>query len=373
MKFLRSLLIISSIVFYVYGDNVEISLRNAEPNCVCNNTIGCIRKCCNPDNIIPGYELNCTHVGVDNFRINISTEFGDEIPKMCYKYGVMKCEKSFYRLDPLAYEEDQFEIRFDGKLWTTNLQDLYDSDGYCLENFEDIGMSAYVCTLPELIQSGSVYAVGMIVSLPFLFVTFFVHLLLPVKSIHTKCLMGFVLSLFFAYATLITLEYYKDFDRIICFIIGMICVFSFMSSFLWTNAMSIDIWLTFSGRTRGYGRSRKKAEMKRFWFYFTYAYGLGLVQVIIIVMLTIFGDDVGWYNPLFAKSKCWFQENMGLLLYFYGPLMTIIIVNVVFFGLTAWRIRQTQKDTAVLRQGENKSNSDDEQRQNNIQIRVTLC
>ncbi|KAK4872682.1 hypothetical protein RN001_014711 [Aquatica leii] len=363
MQCVYLMVIICSVFFDVSCDTIEVSLANARPDCVCDDLHPCIRKCCNPNHIIPDEAENCTDVGVDEFKINITGETSINA-EVCYKYGVMNCTDNlnFYRLSPNEFDEDKYEIRSDGKLWTTNLKTLHDSDEYCVENFEDIGISVYLCIRAELMESSSVYALGMIVSLPFLFVTFLVHMLLPVKTIYIKCLIGFVLSLFFAYLTLVTIEYYRDFDRTICYVVGMFCVLSFMLSFWWTNAMSLDIWLTFSGKTQGFGRNRQKAERKRFLIYFAYTSILSIIHIIIILSLSIWGDPEAWYNPLFGEDKCWFQGNVGVMLYFYGPLACILILNVIFFGLTAWKIRQTQKETAVLRKGDSKSSSDDDKR-----------
>lgn len=42
------------------------------------------------------------------------------------------------------------------------------------------------------------------------------------------------------------------------------------------------------------------------------------------------------------------------LLYFYGPMGVIITLNVVLFVITAWKIKEIQKDTAMLRKDDSK-------------------
>ncbi|KAF5272747.1 hypothetical protein FQA39_LY07774 [Lamprigera yunnana] len=367
-------LLLLCLLVEINGDVVQVSLSSAREGCTCEESSGCIRKCCNQSYIIPEEVGNCTEVAVDNFKIDMETTGGVKTQSICYKYGIMDCpaKLNFYRLDPNSNDEDKFQIKADGKLWQYSSSSLYGTDEYCVEDFGDIGVSAFLCIREEETDSSSVYALGMMVSLPFLFITFVVHILLPVKTIHTKILIGFVSSLFFAYLTLIIIEYYTAYEKSVCYFLGMVCVVCFMTSFLWTNAMSFDIWLTFSGAS-GFSLNRKKRDNRRFWMYFAYTYTLGLSHVIIILSLNFLSPSDGWYNPLFGEDKCWFQENMGVLLYFNGPLAVILIVNIVLFCLTAWKIHKTQKDTAVLRQGENKSTTEDDRQRFKVFLKLLLA
>ncbi|XP_031357285.1 G-protein coupled receptor Mth2-like [Photinus pyralis] len=337
----------------------NVSTKDSKPNCVCDENTICIRKCCELNHGIPGSAANCTWYGNPNFVTQI-THDSETPPDVCFTYGIMQCGFTFFRLEPRMNADDEYEIK-DGVLSTPAIEMAYPYNEFCVEDFEDIGVSAYVCVNEEAVEPGEYYAFGMLISIPFLIVTFVVHALLPVKTMHTKCLMCFVLSLAFAYVFLSSTQFYGGSDMIACLTIGMICVFNFMASFLWTNVMSFDIWLTFSG-VGGFGRNRKKSELKRYLMYSAYVWGFGVIHITMIVLLNTFASEDAWYNPLFGFDKCWFRDDMAILLYFYGPLAAIIVINIALFTLTALTIKKTQKDTKVLRQGENKSTDDDQQR-----------
>lgn len=337
----------------------KVSTEHSKTGCECDENTTCIRKCCELNYGIPDAIENCTWYGKPNLELEI-TDDGDKRPDICFTYGIIHCPLNFFRLEPGMNPDDAYEIK-DGILTIPAIAMSYNYDQFCVEDFEDIGVAAYVCILAEEEEPGAYYAFGMIISVPFLIVTLIVHALLPVKTMHTKCLMCFVLSLALAYITLTVIQFYGGAEMVTCLVIGMFCVFNFIASFLWTNVMSFDIWLTFSG-VGGFGRNRKKVEMKRYLMYSAYVWSLGIVHITTIVLINSYAPNDAWYNPLFGYDKCWFRGDMGTLLYFYGPLATIIVINVALFTLTALTIKKTQKDTKVLRQGENKSSEDDQQR-----------
>ena len=61
-------------------------------------------------------------------------------------------------------------------------------------------------------------------------------------------------------------------------------------------------------------------------------------------------------NCFFWGNVFWEIDRMAILAYFYGPVGVILASNVVFFVLTALRLRQAQKDSALVTRNEHNKN-----------------
>lgn len=88
---------------------------------------------------------------------------------------------------------------------------------------------------------------GMLLSVPFLLVTFFVYACIPeLRNMHGKSLMCYVLGLAVGY-TVLSLVQMAIFEgkSMPCKFLGYMVYFWFMVSFFWLNVMSFDIYWTF--------------------------------------------------------------------------------------------------------------------------------
>ncbi|EJY57871.1 AAEL017259-PA, partial [Aedes aegypti] len=88
---------------------------------------------------------------------------------------------------------------------------------------------------------------GMLLSVPFLLVTFFVYACIPeLRNMHGKSLMCYVLGLAAGY-TVLSLVQMGLFEgsSLHCKVSGYLVYFWFMVSFFWLNVMSFDIYWTF--------------------------------------------------------------------------------------------------------------------------------
>lgn len=87
----------------------------------------------------------------------------------------------------------------------------------------------------------------MIISVPFLLVTFLVYLFVPqLRNMHGKCLICNFGSLMVGYIILawIKLQGWKA-DEDLCIPMGRITYFALLSAFFWTNVISYDLHLNF--------------------------------------------------------------------------------------------------------------------------------
>lgn len=144
------------------------------------------------------------------------------------------------------------------------------------------------------------------------------------------------------------------------------------------NYVFKTVTLFFISGLRGFSGSKRSAEKKRFLLYCGYAWGVPVLLVILVTALTVAPNvsRTAWYSPGIGDGRCWFRSKSSLsiywneinllgncwfkltvtftdelanLLYFYGPMGLIISFNVVLFGITTWKIKEIQKDTAMLK------------------------
>lgn len=189
-------------------------------DCGCNSNRTCIRKCCEFNYVL----INNTCVFNDSVPFQVQVHRGDEILEEPLDFqilaGMLECqENSFkYRLDPESYPEDDiFAFQEDGNLLLLSTRRFLTPKQFCFENFEDIGVSALACTSNTLDISNKLNAigrwlkklifkvnicsviVGMIISMPFLLLTFLIYAILPDRNLHGNSLMCYVITLFGAY------------------------------------------------------------------------------------------------------------------------------------------------------------------------------
>ncbi|XP_050680080.1 G-protein coupled receptor Mth2-like isoform X2 [Leptidea sinapis] len=128
--------------------------------------------------------------------------------------------------------------------------------------------------------------------------------------------------------------------------------------------MCFDIWRTFrtaAPTTLGFrstesgyrGSSNKRRENKRFLLYAAYAWGVPAILTTITIVMQ-FSENIspGVITPGFGSRRCWFDDWLSELVYFFIPVFVLIICNVTLFTITAYRIRSIKQETAILKGAE---------------------
>ncbi|XP_028048144.1 G-protein coupled receptor Mth2 isoform X4 [Monomorium pharaonis] len=209
--------------------------------------------------------------------------------------------------------------------------------------------------------------VGIMVSIPFLIVTFLVYAITPeLRNLYGKTLMCYVICLIIAYVFLILLNFiHMSPIPVLCVSTAFIMHFSFLASFFWLNVMCFDIWWTFGG-FRSLQGSVKQRERKKFVMYSIYAWGsASLLSILCAIMDFVPSVPRELIRPEFGATKCWFKTNEARALYFYGPMSVTVICNIGLFISTALKIVRHKKDTAHhLRSSESRRHDDNKQRFN---------
>ncbi|CAG2058223.1 unnamed protein product [Timema podura] len=107
--------------------------------------------------------------------------------------------------------------------------------------------------------------------------------------------------------------------------------------------------------------SVKEREFKKFVIYSCYAWGCSLLFLVVCLVIDFTpGVPDHILKPEFGTIKCWLATRKGQLVYFYIPIGVLVITNVLFFALTAVKIIQLKKETAMLKGRESKRHDEDE-------------
>ena len=194
------------------NDNNETEVRG----CLCMLR-NCIRKCC-PEEHTLTREHSCVPSNLTLLH-PFSPQFIDEDTNnpvtnvdVHRLYG-NPCSYGSYRLDPAENIEDQFSLLLSGTL-SAPAEGNFTVAQYCIEAFEEQNaILPMLCFKEEMlspIQDDEIhllYPIGLIISAPFLFVTFCVYAVISeLRNLHGKSLMCHVSSLFFAYVFLAVVQ-----------------------------------------------------------------------------------------------------------------------------------------------------------------------
>ncbi|XP_050447943.1 G-protein coupled receptor Mth2-like isoform X3 [Cataglyphis hispanica] len=274
--------------------------------------------------------------------------------------------------DDSEYPNDEYIFLTNGSLYQPYYKDFVPATSYCLAVVDRDKFEVTICfgnqtsdnEIPDVNHSLGI-PVGLIISLPFLLVTFVVYSILPeLMNMHGYTLRGYVGSLFIAYTVLVVLQLTKS-DAIaysVCIILAFVIQFSFLASFFWLNVMCFDIWWTFGG-FRSLQGSVKQREKKKFIIYSIYAWGSASIFTIVCAIMDFVPNvPESFIRPEFGAERCWFRTNDAKALYFYGPMGITVFCNICLFISTALKIVRHKKDTALhLRSSESRRHDDNKQ------------
>lgn len=91
-------------------------------------------------------------------------------------------------------------------------------------------------------------------------------------------------------------------------------------------------------------------NMRRFLMYCAYAFGAPITITVIEFLLNAFEVlPEAYQTKIGGNSTCLVAKSEGShaeLIYIYLPIMFTISVNIIFYGITAYKIYRVQKETA---------------------------
>ncbi|XP_070071865.1 G-protein coupled receptor Mth2 isoform X3 [Drosophila takahashii] len=196
-------------------------------------------------------------------------------------------------------------------------------------------------------------AYAMLFSIPFMMLTIAVYLLIPeLRNQHGKSLVCYLVGLSVGYTALCYVQLYKiDATSTECVVLGYTAYYFFMGAYLWLSVISFDLWHNFRG-TRGINRFQ---ENRRFLFYSLYAWGIAVA----FLAFTYTAQELTHWPPYLKPgigdgTYCWLDmTNWSAMIYFYGPIMAIVVANTIMFIMTAIKIHGVQREMARIIASEN--------------------
>ncbi|CAH0715352.1 unnamed protein product, partial [Brenthis ino] len=361
--------------------------KNVTRDCLCEKKI-CINKCCPLGYAY--YNKNCTKVQesfnptiVDKYlnvqNINITDHFHFKPTKpVCIDEEVrIRALQVFNKL--LIRTDGSLYIEVPNKIppYLLRNPNKYCVDTFILEDGNGIKTSTFdalVCFTED--EDDAHYFLSsscMLISCVFILATVTVYAWLPeLRNLHGLVLMAYLASLFAAFINLGTLQILVSLNNIMlsaCITMTFIIYFSLLSAFFWLNVMCFDIWWTFSGK-RGMATEKKSIRAK-FYAYCKYAFGVPTILTALLIGLEFSGLPRRPFLPAIRLEGC-FLSGHTKLLYLYGPIVIITVVNLIFFTLTALKIAEIKKQTSVLKTGESATHDKQKSERQRLLLYVKL-
>ncbi|GBO05448.1 G-protein coupled receptor Mth2 [Araneus ventricosus] len=173
----------------------------------------------------------------------------------------------------------------------------------------------------------------------------FTHIIFFVKVPDLRNLPGYNLaslccSMFLSYLFMLILEIpHLAQNNIACTVTAALIHFFFLGSFLWMLIISFDIFLSIRTATGNLRASSKPFNLKKYIRNSLICWSISLVFVTAALIAEYVDGIHDSYKPHFVDlSYCWFISELSFVAFFAGPVFTIIAVNFVLFGISAYNM-----------------------------------
>ncbi|CAG5010891.1 unnamed protein product [Parnassius apollo] len=183
----------------------------------------------------------------------------------------------------------------------------------------------------------ALYGAGLAVGAAFLAATLAAGFALPAAhhALHWRCQTHYVAALMLGDVLLAATQLAGDrMPPTVCQVIAVCMHFLFLSAFFWLNTMCFNIWWTFRDfRPTSLERGQEACRLR---VYQVYAWGAPLLVAGAGALLDHLPPDTtaGYLRPRFAVRHCWFYGDAEVLVYFFGPVGVLLLVNLALFVST---------------------------------------
>ncbi|CAH0604493.1 unnamed protein product [Chrysodeixis includens] len=180
----------------------------------------------------------------------------------------------------------------------------------------------------------ALYGAGLAVGAAFLAATLAAGFALPAAhhALHWRCQTHYVAALMLGDVLLAATQLAGDrVPPTLCRALAVCMHFLFLSAFFWLNTMCFNIWWTFRDfRPTSLERGQ---ELWRLRVYMVYAWGGPLLLAGAAAVLDTLPPAAAapFLRPRFAVQRCWFYGDMEILVYFFGPVGVLLLVNLALF------------------------------------------
>ncbi|CAH0702111.1 unnamed protein product [Spodoptera exigua] len=180
----------------------------------------------------------------------------------------------------------------------------------------------------------ALYGAGLAVGAAFLAATLAAGFALPAAhhALHWRCQTHYVAALMLGDVLLAATQLAGD--RVppgLCRALAVCMHFLFLSAFFWLNTMCFNIWWTFRDfRPTSLERGQEAWRLR---VYMVYAWGGPLLLAGAAAALDQLPPAAAapFLRPRFAVQRCWFYGDMEILVYFFGPVGVLLLVNLALF------------------------------------------
>lgn len=108
------------------------------------------------------------------------------------------------------------------------------------------------------------------------------------------------------------------------------------------------------GISRGRG-----GDSKRFLYYCIYAFGLSILLTSLVYLIDVMDLVPDRFLPMIGLKRCWMQNSRWVeAFYVYTPISIIMLINIILYSITAYRIFRVHQETSVIRTGESQKHSE---------------
>ncbi|XP_014609834.1 PREDICTED: G-protein coupled receptor Mth2-like [Polistes canadensis] len=256
-------------------------------------------------------------------------------------YINLQCTDAFYQIH---YENEKFNITKTSNGMILTLIDgepqEITQNNFCLLSTDNVdNPKAFICFNDSYmgethLWKNVLYMVLSMISAIFLILTLIIYLILPeLREIQDKAMMGAISSLATSYIIL-CIQYVRNSeyneDTTLCVTLAFFLYYAFMIAFFWLNIVAFNIW-----RTVWF----KHFVIKdRILFPIYCVFGLFLPSCFLLSALLTHHIQGNHLKPHFGELICWFNGTDEVWVFFYGPIAILLTLNVIYLGLTSWRL-----------------------------------
>ncbi|XP_047369507.1 G-protein coupled receptor Mth2-like isoform X2 [Vespa velutina] len=250
----------------------------------------------------------------------------------------IKCTLGFYKINGELEEFNITETKNGAILTETESLISISQDHFCVIHTKNVKPSVLVCfdetymDEPPLWKSILFFILSMISAI-FLIATLMIYLILPeLREIQDKAMMGAVFSLAVSYIILCVqhIKEYESEEITMCVALAFFLYYAFMTAFFWLNIVAFNIWRTV------WFKNFLIKDRVLFFIYCVYGW---FVPICFLISALIAHHIQGSHlKPHFGEYRCWFNGTSEVWVFFYGPIAFLLTLNVIYLGLTSWRL-----------------------------------
>ncbi|XP_039370070.1 adhesion G protein-coupled receptor E3-like [Mauremys reevesii] len=184
--------------------------------------------------------------------------------------------------------------------------------------------------------------VGLTLSLLCLFLAILTFLLCrSIRNVSTSLHLQLCLCLFLAHLLFLT-TVTRPGSQVVCAVIAGLLHYLFLACFSWMFLEGLHLFLTIRNL-----KVVNYTSASRFKKRFMYPFGYGFPALVVAISAAV---NPGGYG---TSEHCWLSLDRGFRWSFLGPVCAIILINITFFALTLWilrnRLSSLNADVSTLR------------------------